>query len=910
MISISRLTRSMRIEHKTPILMITPPSVFLLDERVFMSLGILKVAAVLEQAKHKIELLDLSGIENYEEVVDEYVHNTKAVVVALTTTTPQLPAAVKIAQKIRLIRPDIRIIIGGPHITLVNSAVKLEKKHGRIGRAHHALDALYKYFDVLVSGDGEFAIFNALVPDSPKLIDGDDHNSDLFMDNASYDASPYPARHLVDVNSYNYTIDGFRATSLIAQLGCPFGCHFCLTGDTFIFTDCGFERLDSLVSDVQNIEKCIHGNHAYVSPLNKTVATIGGSAIAEAIVYTGKKSVIEVCASYGYKVRGTGDHPVLSVQDRKTIWKNIKDLHIGDWLVVRNPEYNWPSSYVSLESASFRSIPPGGFQRKKFLVPSILNEDIAWLTGFLIGDGCLPADGRPSVHVCVTDSVREKLTRVIWDNFGAKLSIRPSSHTDKMQHGWIHSRAVYEFFVQSMGISPKNKLHVPPIIIRSPKSVVKAFIDGLWDADAYGVQGYLTTISSDLAREVSQLLLMLGDFPSINKINSKEGHKDQYRINRMKFDRIPTDKAIYKSNKSGKWFWRTPRNPKTFLGVKRTTLRKSGLFHPLDQDGYHYVQVQSIIPGIIEPVYDLRVPGDHNFIANGIVTHNCGGRNSKSLRMIRTRTTQSIISEIEMLHKTYGFTGFMFYDDELNVSKSIIELMDEIAKLQLRLHTEFRLRGFVKAELFTDEQAASMYKAGFRWILCGFESASPKILDNINKRATVEDNTRVIEIARRHNLKVKALMSVGHPGEDEQSITSVRDWLISVKPDDFDCTVITTYAGTPYYDEAIPHESMPNVWTYTCKKSGDRLHAYDVDYVKVADYYKGDPNGGYHSYVFTDYLSGDEIVRLRNKLENEVRVILNIPFNPGKPGTKYEHSMGQGPLPAHILRESSMRLPP
>jgi len=46
-----------------------------------------------------------------------------------------------------------------------------------------------------------------------------------------------------------------------------------------------------------------------------------------------------------------------------------------------------------------------------------------------------------------------------------------------------------------------------------------------------------------------------------------------------------------------------------------------------------------------------------------------------------------------------------------------------------------------------------MYRAGFRWLLCGFEAASPRILTSINKRATVDDNNRVIEIARRHNLK-------------------------------------------------------------------------------------------------------------------------------------------------------------
>jgi len=40
-------TRPLRASNEPPVLMITPPSAFLLDERVFMSLGILKIAAVL-----------------------------------------------------------------------------------------------------------------------------------------------------------------------------------------------------------------------------------------------------------------------------------------------------------------------------------------------------------------------------------------------------------------------------------------------------------------------------------------------------------------------------------------------------------------------------------------------------------------------------------------------------------------------------------------------------------------------------------------------------------------------------------------------------------------------------------------------------------------------------------------------
>src|SRR5258708_20710566 len=103
----ARVTRSVP---STPVVLITPPSVFLLDERVFMSLGILKVAAVLEQAGCSVELLDLSGIENFVDVVDLHIRSSTACAVALTTTPPQLPAAVKIAERILAGPPHARII--------------------------------------------------------------------------------------------------------------------------------------------------------------------------------------------------------------------------------------------------------------------------------------------------------------------------------------------------------------------------------------------------------------------------------------------------------------------------------------------------------------------------------------------------------------------------------------------------------------------------------------------------------------------------------------------------------------------------------------------------------------------------------------------------------------------------------
>jgi radical SAM superfamily enzyme YgiQ (UPF0313 family) len=491
--------------------LVIPPSPFLLDERVFMSLGILRVAAAMESQGHAIDLVDLSGVDDCTHAMAEYVRAADTRVYGITSTTPQLPSAYAIAREIRAHRLDARLIVGGPHVTLVNAARRREAQLGLAERATRALESLAGTFDVLVAGDGEHAMELAVRPDAPRLIDADDPRSPLFLTNARLNDLPFPARHLVDVDSYRYEIDGVRALSLIAQLGCPFGCGF------------------------------------------------------------------------------------------------------------------------------------------------------------------------------------------------------------------------------------------------------------------------------------------------------------------------------------------------------------------------------------------------------------CGGRESPTFRRVRTRSVASIIQEVALLHREYGVTGFMFYDDELNVSPKMVELMDALAELQRSIGERFHLRGFLKAELFDDRQAEALVRAGFRWILTGFESGSPRILSNINKHATVDDNTRCVRIAHRHGLKVKALMSLGHPGESDATVLETRDWLTAVRPDDLDVTLITPYPGTPYYDHAVHHPEREEVWVYTCPASGDRLCSFDVDYSRTAHYYKGDPDGGYEAYVYTDHLTCGDLVSARDGLERDLRRELGIPFPAKGPRIRYEHSMGQhGPtLPPRILRSSA-----
>lgn len=272
----------------------------------------------------------------------------------------------------------------------------------------------------------------------------------------------------------------------------------------------------------------------------------------------------------------------------------------------------------------------------------------------------------------------------------------------------------------------------------------------------------------------------------------------------------------------------------------------------------------------------------------------CAGRNSPMLRRARQRSTADVLQEFEAL-ALEGWRGFMAFDDELNVNRDFVGLLHGLIAVQERLGVEFRLRGFVKAELFTEEQAKLMAAAGFRQSMCGFESGSPRILRNIHKQATRDDNTRVMEWSHKYGLGMKALMSLGHPGESPDTVQDTINWLLEVMPEQFDCTLIQPYPGSPYWDQAIPADGG---WMF--EAHGDRLYMMDVDYTQTANFYKGAP-GAYESFVWTDALSRQALVLARDCVEREVRQALGLGYYQAQAGQQFEASMGA--LPGFVYRK-------
>lgn len=843
--------------------LVIPPSPFLLDERVFVSLGILRVASAILQEGHRVEVLDLSGVSNYEEAAAAHMRTTTAKIIGVTATTPQMPAAHRTLLAMRSVASiGTHFVLGGPHPTLSLASRGRERKTNRMGRGHRAVEALAAW-DQLVSGDGELAMLRILSGDRERVIDGDDPKSELFLGRKQLDELPDAARHLIDLDSYHYQIEGHRATSVIGQLGCPFKC---LLGKTKIITSSGKNKK---ASDVVVGDKLV--------AMDEKTKEIVETNVDRVMVHEAD-DVYVIKFADGKEICPTAEHPFFVRES----WIKVSDLKVGDEIYDITPR-----DKMSLSMKLRNPVRRAGVKEK-------ISESVKKL----FTDGVLNSDHLKSENR--TDEFKEN-TRKFWES-DRSLSVRESSRKRMIESNPMFDPEVASKARDTLIKRIEDGTHIPYMctpeywekVAASPNRQEKEFLSILQRefGDRYKFVGDGTVrigyYSPDFIDEESKKIIEYNGcwwhgcetcFP--DKTAQRLRDKDRIRV---------YEEAGYKV----KQIWSHElKDENSFLEELRR----------FTYNGAKIVSIEKL-PGK-HTVYNFECTPHHNYFANYLLSHNCtfcAGRYSPSLRKIRTRSVTNIVAEVENIHRVYGHTGIMFYDDELNVSKEMIPLMDALTDLQMRLGIEMRFRGFVKSELFDKKQAEAMRRAGFRWLLCGYESGSERILTNIEKQASRDQNTACVDVARAADLKIKALMSVGHAGESYETCAETERWLLEIKPDDFDVTVITPYPGSPYYDDAI--ETSPGVWTFSSPRTGDCLHGLEIDYNTTQDYYKGAPDGGYVSYVYTDNLTGEQLIKERDRIEHSVREKLGIPWNTSHAALRYEHSMGQGPLPPSMLRSA------
>lgn len=121
----------------------------------------------------------------------------------------------------------------------------------------------------------------------------------------------------------------------------------CVPDTTWVMTSEGAKQVKDLIG--KQFNAVVNGKNYLSTP--------------DGFFSTGEKPIIEITTNKGYKLEATEDHQVLINRNKKHEWEKIRNLKIGDKIVLNNhADYEWDGEY---------------------------NFEQGWILGSLVGDGSL-----------------------------------------------------------------------------------------------------------------------------------------------------------------------------------------------------------------------------------------------------------------------------------------------------------------------------------------------------------------------------------------------------------------------------------------------------------------------------------------------------------------------------------------
>ncbi|MDD5226363.1 MAG: radical SAM protein [Candidatus Omnitrophica bacterium] len=192
----------------------------------------------------------------------------------------------------------------------------------------------------------------------------------------------------------------------------------------------------------------------------------------------------------------------------------------------------------------------------------------------------------------------------------------------------------------------------------------------------------------------------------------------------------------------------------------------------------------------------------------------CGGQTTFG-RKVRRRSVANVISEIEMLMKTYGVDAVWFVDDTFTLNKTwVMEFCDTLIARNMKLSWG------CQAHVKTADEAIfrKMKQAGLVQLDFGVESGSDVVLKNLKKDSTAEEVKRAFALAKKCGIRTCATFIFGAPVETWEDVQKTFDLAKRIKPDFASSYFLTPYPGTELFDLA-----KANRWTVATDRSGTGL---------------------------------------------------------------------------------------
>ena len=164
----------------------------------------------------------------------------------------------------------------------------------------------------------------------------------------------------------------------------------------------------------------------------------------------------------------------------------------------------------------------------------------------------------------------------------------------------------------------------------------------------------------------------------------------------------------------------------------------------------------------------------------------------------RGKSVNLVVDEIEYLVKEYNQKKILFLDDNAIVNRFRMQaISEEIIKRKIKVYL-----GCLGTISSIDRKTLEiMYKAGFRWIHYGIESADQNILDDIKKGINIEQIRTIIKMTKKIGFRVRTSFIYDLPNITKESLDKTNELLLELEPDEIRIHFLTLKVGTKIYDD-------------------------------------------------------------------------------------------------------------
>lgn len=339
----------------------------------------------------------------------------------------------------------------------------------------------------------------------------------------------------------------------------------------------------------------------------------------------GIKDVYEA-GTLHHSIKATANHPFLVLKrngrgkSNHFVWKKLEDIKTGDEVVTLKGLNGFSKS----AAFNFKKVQKGDYKvncLNEVKIPESSSAELLKYLGLYIGDGWIREKKGEVGFALPENSIgREELVKIHANIFGSKIN--------SFEENYVYINSVnLAKFIKSLGvgIGAKNKT-IPGWTFTLPMEQKEALLEGLMLSDGYkcGNSWRYVSVSEDLLKSLRLFLQTMGK--RVGKIHwqiKQKGTKCVYR-------------ELLKDSKYG-YICFSNRRP---WNIKKYKYQYKNQNFLIGNEYFEIEKIKSIKLVGKEPTLDLRVEGEHNFIADGIVVHNTGTqRSSATPKGMATTTT-------------------------------------------------------------------------------------------------------------------------------------------------------------------------------------------------------------------------------------------------------------------------------